>query len=71
MIVTCPHCYEFVLIEELGCGIFSHAVIKNTMKQLNSLASKEQCDYLKYNDLIFGCAGQFRIIGPEIVKSSV
>jgi hypothetical protein len=41
------------------------------MKQLNSLTSKEQGDYLKYNDLIFGCAGQFRIIGPEVVKSFV
>jgi len=71
MIVTCPHCHEFVLIEDIGCGIFSHAVLKNTMKQLNSLSSKEYGNYLKYNDLIFGCAGQFRIIGHEVVKSSV
>ena len=71
MIVTCPWCSEFVLIEDIGCGIFSHSVMKDTMKQLNSLTSKEQCDYLKYNDLIFGCAGQFRIIGREVVKSFV
>jgi hypothetical protein len=45
--------------------------MKDTMKQLNSLASKEYCDYLKYNDLLFGCAGQFRIIGTEVVKSFV
>ena len=70
MLIQCPHCQQFVLIEDIGCGIFFHAVMKD-MKQLNSLTSKEQGDYLKYNDLIFGCAGQFRIIGPEVVKSFV
>lgn len=71
MLIQCPHCQQFVLIEDIGCGIFSHSVMKDTMKQLNSLASKEYCDYLKYNDLLFGCAGQFRIIGTEVVKSFV
>jgi hypothetical protein len=69
MLIQCPWCKLFVWIEDIGCGIFSHAVMKNTMKQI--ITSKEQCEYLKYNDLIFGCGCQFRLIGNEVVKSYV
>ena len=71
MLIQCPSCDMYVLIEEIGCGIFRHAVMKNTMKQINSFTSKEHCEYLKNNDFIFGCGYQFRIIGPEVVKSFV
>ena len=71
MLIQCPWCNMFVWIEDVGCGIVSHAVMKDTMKQLNSFTSKEQCNYLKNNDFIFGCGGQFRIIGPKVVKSFV
>jgi len=70
-LIICPHCSEYILIQELGCGIFRHGIMKDTMKQLHSLTSKEECNYLRYNDLIFGCGGQFRIIGPDVVKSFV
>jgi hypothetical protein len=44
--------------------------MKDTYEQISSHASKETCDYLKNNNLIFGCGAAFRFIGDEIVKCS-
>jgi hypothetical protein len=44
--------------------------MKDTYEQISSHASKEECEYLKNNDLIFGCGRPFRLIGDEIVKCS-
>ena len=68
--IQCPHCEQYILIEELNCGIFRCGIMKDTFQQIASHASKEECDYLKYNDLIYGCGKPFRIIGDEIVKCS-
>ena len=69
-VIICPHCNEYVLIQELGCGIFRHGIMKDTFEQISSHASKEECEYLKNNDLIFGCGRPFRLIGHEVVKCS-
>jgi hypothetical protein len=68
--IQCPHCEQYILIEELNCGVFRCGIMKDTFQQIASHASKEECDYLKYNDLIYGCGRAFRIIGKEIVKCS-
>jgi hypothetical protein len=60
-IVICPHCNEFVIINELNCCIFRHGIIKDTGEQMNPHASKQECDNLKKNDLIFGCGKPFKI----------
>ena len=60
-IVICPHCNEFVIINELNCCIFRHGILKNTGEQMNPHASKQECDDLKKNDLIFGCGKPFKI----------
>ena len=61
LIVNCPHCNDFIIIEELNCRIFRHATYKNSGLQINPHASKEECDQLIANDLIFGCGKPFRI----------
>lgn len=69
-VIICPNCNEYVLIQELNCGIFRHGILKDTYEQISSHASKEECNYLKNNDLIFGCGRPFRIIGDDVVKCS-
>jgi len=61
-IVICPHCNEFVIINELNCCIFRHGILKNTGEQMNPHASKQECDDLKKNNLIFGCGKPFQIV---------
>ena len=60
-IVICPHCNEYLIINELNCCIFRHGIFKHTGEQMNPHASKQECDELKKNDLIFGCGKPFQI----------
>ena len=62
LIVKCPHCEEFVLIEKLNCCIFRHGIIIKTGKQMNPHESKEICEELKRKNLIYGCGKPFKIV---------
>jgi len=62
LIINCPHCNETVIIDELNCKIFRHAIFKNSGLQINPHSSKLECDNYIANNLIFGCGKPFRII---------
>jgi len=61
-ILTCPHCKEFIIVEQINCGIFRHATLKSNNTQINPHASKEECDNFINNHLIYGCGKPFRIL---------
>ena len=61
-VLICPHCKDFILIEQLNCGIFRHGVLKTTGKQVDPHASKEVCDDYITKELIYGCGKPFRIV---------
>ena len=44
IIITCPHCSFYILIEQLNCCIFRHGVFKNNNEQINPHEKKENCD---------------------------
>jgi len=60
--IKCPHCQDTIIIEELNCAIFRHAVLIDTLQQINPHSSKEICDDLIKNKKIFGCGKPFKII---------
>jgi hypothetical protein len=62
LIVKCPHCNDYILIEKLNCKIFRHGTLKESGIQINPHASKEECDNYAKNNLIYGCGKPFRII---------
>ncbi len=64
LVVECPHCQEFVTIleNELNCKIFRHGVYIHNMQPINPHSSKEECENLKKNNLIYGCSKPFQII---------
>ncbi len=62
LVIICPHCQDLVLIEQLNCKIFRHAILKTTGEQINPHASKLECDYYVTNNLIYGCGKPFRIV---------
>ena len=68
IIVKCPHCEEFILIDELNCCIFRHGTFINEThgNQIDPHASKELCDYYISNKLIYGCGKPFKIYKNEI-----
>jgi len=62
-VVTCPHCSEHVMIQEINCAIFRHGVFKNNPnKQINAHESKENCDKFIKEDLIIGCGKPFKLV---------
>ena len=65
IIVTCPHCNDQILIEQLNCKIFSHGILKSNNTQINPHASKKDCDDYVNNCLIYGCGKPFEIIENE------
>ena len=62
LIVNCPHCNEFIIIEEINCNIFRHGVFKNTRIQIDPHSSKKLCDYYVENNLIYGCGKPFILV---------
>jgi hypothetical protein len=65
IIVTCPSCKEFIIIEQINCAIFRHGVLKNNYSQIGPHSSKEECDSFVNNDLIFGCGKPFKLEKQE------
>ena len=58
----CPHCNMtiFVYKNERNCGIFRCAIHKQG-KAINPHASKEDCEKLVIDDMIYGCGKPFII----------
>jgi len=65
LIITCPHCNDPILIDQLNCKIFRHAIFKNCGNQINPHASKLECDNYITNELIYGCGKPFIIIESD------
>jgi hypothetical protein len=58
-------------MEKLNCGIFRHGIYKKNGKQLDPHSSKELCDKVTEENLIYGCGKPFQIVqetGTYIVK---
>jgi hypothetical protein len=64
-IVICPNCKDYVVIKELNCGIFRHAILKTTGEQIDPHSSKHICEALVKNNLIYGCGKPFQILVLE------
>jgi len=73
-IVKCPHCGLLVLvyIKDYNCKIFRHGTYKNDLtKQIAPHLPKVECDRLKLEDKIYGCAKPFELVtidGKEVAK---
>ena len=61
LVITCPHCNQLVIIAEMNCRKFRHAIYKSNGEQINPHSSKAICDELTSNDLIYGCGKPFYI----------
>jgi hypothetical protein len=62
IVVQCPHCSDFIFIDQLNCQIFRHGVFISNREQINPHASKEVCDSLIQRKLIHGCGKPFKLV---------
>jgi hypothetical protein len=58
-VVICPSCNMPVLIEDINCRIFRHAIFKGTGEQMPPHASKIECDEAVEKGWVYGCAKPF------------
>ena len=61
IVVSCPHCLNPILIEQLNCKIFRHGTFIANGNQMNPHETKEVCDYFVANNMIYGCGKPFKI----------
>lgn len=69
-IIVCPHCKEYIIIQEINCGIFRHAIYK-TGEQVDPHLEKNLCFELIKQDKIFGCGKPFRLIVEDKLTAVV
>ena len=62
LIISCPHCAYPVIIQEINCGIFRHAILKTSGEQINPHTNKQDCERLIHENRIYGCGKPFQII---------
>lgn len=65
LIIICPHCNDPVIIQELNCKIFRHAVLKSNGQQIDPHTTKKECENFIRNDMIYGCGKPFQIQSNE------
>ena len=61
LVVKCPHCGDFVVINELNCRIFRHGTHIHSGIQINPHLSKMACDALFNSKTIYGCGKPFYV----------
>jgi hypothetical protein len=71
-VFVCLHCQEPFIVshKEFNCRILRHGVYKHNMQPIPPHASKEECDALVRDDLIFGCGRPLQIIEKDVGTDS-
>jgi hypothetical protein len=61
----CPHelCGLMISVHhrDINCAIFRHAVLKETMKQIDPHATREVCESLVLGNKVYGCAKPYEM----------
>ena len=67
VIVTCPHCQIPIYIKhkDFNCHIFRHATYKHNLEPINPHLKRSECERLKRQNLVYGCAKPFRLVKKE------
>jgi len=64
-IIICPHCQEYIIVQELNCKIFRHGMYKSNHEQIPPHSSKAECDKYVESGFIYGCGKPFQIVVLE------
>lgn len=62
LFANCPHCDLLVEIVEMNCKIFRCGVYRTDFVQIPQHLSKEECEKLIENRLIWGCGKPFTLV---------
>jgi hypothetical protein len=70
IVFVCLHCSEPFIIreQEFNCRILRHGVYRATMEPMNPHASREECERLVRDNLIYGCGKPLRITNTNALE---
>jgi hypothetical protein len=71
LVFKCPHCREFLLVEQINCAIFRHGVYKTTGKPIDPHSPQPVCESLVAQNAIYGCGKPFQLIKREDGQYSI
>ena len=65
---ACPNCNCLcqVHVSDIKCGIFRHAVYKSNNEFIYPHTSKEECERLYNEKLVYGCTKPFKFNGKIV-----
>lgn len=63
ILIQCPHCMQYMELikNEINCAIYRHGMFKINGQQIDPHLSKELCDKLIEDQLIYGCGKPFQL----------
>ena len=61
-LVICPHCGDFIFVEQINCAIFRHGSFKSNGEQIPPHSSKADCDAFYESGSIYGCGKPFKVL---------
>ena len=66
-VFSCPHCLNNIQVkqDEVNCSIFRHGVYRNNFEPIPPHSSRETCDQLYSNGIIYGCGKPFQLFKNE------
>jgi hypothetical protein len=67
IVFKCKHCNECFIVNknDFNCKILRHGVIKTSLQAINPHETKEICDKLFNDNLIYGCGKPLMIVGSN------
>ena len=66
--VQCPACKGLVEVVEINCGIFRHAVRRDSGEAISPHTPRDECERLAREGEVWGCASPFRVIRDNTGK---
>ena len=66
MEIKCPHCSQTLWIDQINCGIFRCGVYKQTFEQIPPHLIETECNQIREEGLVYGCAKPFRYDGITV-----
>ena len=68
LLVNCPNCNQFAIIEQLNCAIFRFGIFNSNYEQIPPHLEREKCLELVRERLIYGCGQPFKIVENKAEK---
>jgi hypothetical protein len=69
VVVQCPHCEDWIFIEQINCNVFRHGVFIISGQPIPPHSPKSDCDMWKETGAIYGCGKPFTLVSNSVAEA--